>query len=165
MKNTNKEVRTMDFGTVVTVSWKGLKTGIFVGSKGGMSFVVADLDGQGVRCRRVFSTTLHTADGVIGVDKDLEKGFKSWCKDHGREFNIKLIKPVNKGSSLTKTKTVELETPKAKKSAKVAKVAKVAKAEPKAEPKEDSKLATVAEALAKGGMKPSDVAKVLKALM
>lgn len=159
MKNTNKEVRTMDFGTVVTVSWKGLKTGIFVGSKGGMSFVVADLDGQGVRCRRVFSTTLHAADGVIGVDKKLENGFKSWCKEHGREFNIKLIKPVNKGSSLTKTKTVELETPKAKKSA------KIAKAEPKAEPKEESKLATVAEALAKGGMKPSDVAKVLKALM
>lgn len=159
MKNTNKEVRTMDFGTVVTVSWKGLKTGIFVGSKGGMSFVVADLDGQGVRCRRVFSTTLHAADGVIGVDKDLENGFKSWCKEHGREFNIKLIKPVNKGSSLTKTKTVELETPKAKKSA------KVAKEEPKEEPKEESKLAIVAEALAKGGMKPSDVAKVLKALM
>lgn len=159
MKNTNKEVRTMDFGTVVTVSWKGLKTGIFVGSKGGMSFVVADLDGQGVRCRRVFSTTLHAADGVIGVDKNLENGFRAWCKEHGREFNIKLIKPVNKGSSLTKTKTVELETPKAKKSA------KVAKAEPKAEPKEESKLATVAEALAKGGMKPSDVAKVLKALM
>lgn len=159
MKNTNKEVRTMDFGTVVTVSWKGLKTGIFVGSKGGMSFVVADLDGQGVRCRRVFSTTLHAADGVIGVDKNLENGFKSWCKEHGREFNIKLIKPVNKGSSLTKTKTVELETPKAKKSA------KIAKAEPKEESKEESKLATVAEALAKGGMKPSDVAKVLKALM
>ena len=159
MKNTNKEVRTMDFGTVVTVSWKGLKTGIFVGSKGGMSFVVADLDGQGVRCRRVFSTTLHAADGVIGVDKDLENGFKSWCKEHGREFNIKLIKPVNKGSSLAKTKTVELETPKAKKSA------KVAKEEPKEEPKEESKLAIVAEALAKGGMKPSDVAKVLKALM
>ena len=58
---------------------------------------------------------------------------------------------MNKGSSLTKTKTVELETPKAKKSAKVAKA--------------ESKLATVAEALAKGGMKPSDVAKVLKALM
>lgn len=151
MKNTNKEVRTMDFGTVVTVSWKGLKTGIFVGSKGGMSFVVADLDGQGVRCRRVFSTTLHAADGVIGVDKSLEDGFRAWCKEHGREFNIKLIKPVNKGSSLTKTKTVELETPKAKKSAKVA--------------KEESKLATVAEALAKGGMKPSDIAKVLKALM
>lgn len=155
MKNTNKEVRTMDFGTVVTVSWKGLKTGIFVGSKGGMSFVVADLDGQGVRCRRVFSTTLHTADGVIGVDKKLENGFRAWCKEHGREFNIKLIKPVNKGSSLTKSKTVELETPKAKKSAKIAKT----------EPKEESKLATVAEALAKGGMKPSDVAKVLKALM
>lgn len=156
MKNTNKEVRTMDFGTVVTVSWKGLKTGIFVGSKGGMSFVVADLDGQGVRCRRVFSTTLHAADGVIGVDKDLENGFKSWCKAHGREFNIKLIKPVNKGSSLAKTKTVELETPKAKKSAKAAKAEQT---------KEESKLATVAEALAKGGMKPSDVAKVLKALM
>lgn len=156
MKNTNKEVRTMDFGTVVTVSWKGLKTGIFVGSKGGMSFVVADLDGQGVRCRRVFSTTLHAADGVIGVDKNLENGFKSWCKEHGREFNIKLIKPVNKGSSLTKTKTVELETPKAKKSAKVANAEHT---------KEESKLATVAEALAKGGMKPSDVAKVLKALM
>lgn len=155
MKNTNKEVRTMDFGTVVTVSWKGLKTGIFVGSKGGMSFVVADLDGQGVRCRRVFSTTLHAADGVIGVDKNLENGFKSWCKEHGREFNIKLIKPVNKGSSLTKTKTVELETPKAKKSAKVAK---------KEEPR-NLQLATVAEALAKGGMKPSDVAKVIKALM
>ena len=151
MKNTNKEVRTMDFGTVVTISWKGLKTGIFVGSKGGMSFVVADLDGQGVRCRRVFSTTLHAADGVIGVDKSLENGFKSWCKEHGREFNIKLTKPVNKGSSLTKTKTVELETPKAKKSAKVAKV--------------EPKLAIVAEALAKGGMKPSDVAKVLKELM
>lgn len=155
MKNTNKEVRTMDFGTVVTVSWKGLKTGIFVGSKGGMSFVVADLDGQGVRCRRVFSTTLHAADGVIGVDKSLENGFRAWCKEHGREFNIKLIKPVNKGSSLTKTKTVELETPKAKKSTKVA----------KEESKEESKLATVVEALAKGGMKPSDIAKVLKALM
>ena len=156
MKNTNKEVGTMDFGTVVTVSWKGLKTGIFVGSKGGMSFVVADLDGQGVRCRRVFSTTLHAADGVIGVDKSLENGFRAWCKEHGREFNIKLIKPVNKGSSLTKTKTVELETPKAKKSAKVAKAEHT---------KEESKLATVAEALAKGGMKPSDIAKVLKALM
>ena len=156
MKNTNKEVRTMDLGTVVTISWKGLKTGIFVGSKGGMSFVVADLDGQGVRCRRVFSTTLHAADGVIGVAKNLENGFKSWCKEHGRKFNIKLIKPVNKGSSLTKTKTVELETSKAKKSAKVAKAEHT---------KEEPKLATVAEALAKGGMKPSDVAKVLKALM
>ena len=31
MKNTNKEVRTMDFGTEVTISWKGLKTGIVVG--------------------------------------------------------------------------------------------------------------------------------------
>lgn len=162
-----------------------------------MSFVVADLDGQGVRCRRVFSTTLHAADGVIGVDKSLENGFRAWCKEHGRDSNIKLIKPVSKGSSLTKTETVELETPKtkAKKSAKIAKaeLAIVAEAPKKgfkawckakirpmnksskfgdtvtlAEPKEEPKnpqLATVAEALAKGGMKPTDVAKVLRALM
>ena len=152
MKTTNKEVRTMEFGTVVTVSWKGLKTGIFVGSKKGMSFVVADLDGQGVRCRRVFSNLVHTADGVIGVDKALEKGFKAWCKEHGREAKINLVKKASKfGDTVTKAVAV--------------KPTKATKTESKEEPKVSPQLATVAEALAKGGMKPADVAKVLKALM
>lgn len=137
--NTNKTV--MAVGTTVLVSYKGSKHGILCGTKGGMAFVFADF-GDGYVCKRVFAQTVKAAG--FEVEKGLEKGYKAWCKAHGRE--CKILDPV-----------IESAQVKAKAEPKAKAVAKVA------EPK--SQISEVAEALARGGMSPSDVAKTLKLLM
>lgn len=146
MKHTTNTNANLVKGTVVTVSYNGLRTCILVGTNGGMSFVFGDFGDKGICCKRVFSKTVKASESKIGLSEEVLKGFDEWCKAHGKEIAITMAKPISKGSAVTKAVAIK---------------------KPKAEAKANTKsnLEVVAEALARGGMKPNDVAKVLKALM
>ena len=59
---TKKQLETLEQGQKLFVSYKGVKPCTFKNLKGNMAFIYADLDGQGVRLRRVIATTLLLED-------------------------------------------------------------------------------------------------------
>jgi hypothetical protein len=66
---TKKQLETLEQGQKLYVSYKGVKPCTFKNLKGNMAFIYADLDGQGVRLRRVIATTLLLEDPSKAVKK------------------------------------------------------------------------------------------------
>lgn len=66
---TKKQLETLEQGQKLYVSYKGVKPCTFKNLKGNMAFIYADLDGQGVRLRRVIATTLLLKDPSDVVKK------------------------------------------------------------------------------------------------
>ena len=66
---TKKQLETLKQGQKLYVSYKGIKPCTFKNLKGNMAFIYADLNGQGVKLRRVIATTLLLEDPTKAVKK------------------------------------------------------------------------------------------------